>query len=392
MADIGIIARDAIARGELRLIVEELGYRAVPAKDIKTALEALGTERPKLFVVAQSEAENISESLLAELEREAPFLPVITAMRERKAARAMELMRAGVFEVVAPPWSAESLGPCLSKALRFKGTQMEVVSPAEEKKGVLQYFLLAFALLVFAVGYSAYDKRSKLALKAGLDRPVTEWDLPYNHPSGLAFDGKTLWVSDWFSQSMYTHHTGDLKVLRTVHFPREIPGAMTFAGDALWVAAQPRSIIKHMLDDTLKVVGRFKDARPQSVAMTYDGLYLWTIDHQKGMMHKRILNEGLSVVESFKYPGAKGVALTFDGQALWSLDGGNKELLRHELSRPARATKRLPLPMYRGGDWKPTGLAFRDGGFWTVAESIPKGERPGRIFWHEIPKDEAKDK
>ncbi len=388
MAAIGILADDAKTRGELKLVIEELGYRAMPAKDIQGALELLGGEHPKLFVVAQSEEDKTSEALLAELERQAPLLPVVTAMRERRAARAIELMKAGVFEAVAPPWTAENFSACLSKAIRCKGTELEVVHPREETKGVLQYFLLALVVLALAVGYSALGKRKKLAEVAARDIPRTEWALPYNHPSGLAYDGKQIWVADWFSKSIYLHDPRDMTVVRAVHFPREVPGAITFAGDALWIAASPRSIVKHMLDKRLEVVGRYRDRLPQTIAMAYDGLYLWTCDSKKGRLHKRILDEDLSVVESFDYPGARAAALAFDGTTLWSLDAGNREILRHDLAKPYRITMRLPAPQYRSGEWKPTGLVWRGDGFWSVAERMPKGQGPGRLFSHALPQTE----
>lgn len=384
MAAVGILASDPASREELRLIVEELGHRAIVSKDIRAVLELLASERPKLIVVSQSEGETTSEALLAELEREAPLLPVVTAMRERRAARAMELMKTGVFEVVAPPWTTESFSACLSKALRYRGTAFEVVHPREETKGVLHYFLLALVVLSLAVGYSAYGKRKRLAAVAEREIPPTSWVLPYNHPSGLAYDGSQLWVSDWFSKSINVHDPANMRLIRSFHFPREVPGALAFAGNALWTAASPRSFVKHMLDDRLSVLGRFKDSRPQTIGMAYDGLYLWTFDSKKGRLHRRILDDELSIVESYDYPGARVAALTFDGKALWSLDADNRELLRHDLARPARITRRVPLPQYRSGEWKPTGLAWSGEGFWTVGEHQPKGHMPGRIFFHAL--------
>jgi DNA-binding response OmpR family regulator len=367
MAAVVVLASAEKDRQELGLAVEELGHRALRAADLKSGLELLRTERPKLVLLAMDPADALAHSLLAELEREAPLLPVVVAMTERKAARAMELMKEGVFDVVAPPWTQESLAACLGKALRFRGTALETAGPEEVPRGAAFYALTAGVVLAVALGLAALQRYRREAARAERPVPPTSWELPYSHPGGLAYDGRTLWVSDWFSQTLYLHDPADLRVVRTLHLPREIPGALAFAGDALWVSAAPRGVVKHMLDDRLSVLSWMQDAQAQSVGMAYDGLYLWTCDAATGRIHKRILDDGLSVVSSIDYPGGKPAALAFD------------------LEDPRRVTLRVPLPDYRPGLWRPAGLAFDGKRFWSVAERIPKGQGPARIFVHALP-------
>ena len=81
-------------RRELQLAVEELGHRAAPAADVKTGLELLFSERPRVFLVGQDPAEDSAESLLLELSREAPLTPVVVALTRRSASRALELLKA----------------------------------------------------------------------------------------------------------------------------------------------------------------------------------------------------------------------------------------------------------------------------------------------------------
>jgi len=76
------------------------------------------------------------------------------------------------------------------------------------------------------------------------------------------------------------------------------------------------------------------------------------------------------------------MALAFDGKTLWSLDSANRELVRHNLERPDEATGRVSLPEYRGGEFKPMGLAWDGTRFWTIAERVPKGSGPARLFKH----------
>jgi len=386
MAVIAVIAGEEESRRKLRLAIEELGHRAAMARDLRGGLELLRSERPKALVVVQAPGDTLAESALVELEREAPLLPLVVALSERKAARAVELMKAGAFEVVPPPWTPEGLSSCLSKALRCRGTSLEPLRrPVDVRKGLWVYAVAACVLFAAAVSTGLFLRERRLARMAAAMEKPTSWELPYSHPSGLAFDGKSFWIADWFSGSVSRHAREDMREVWTRHLPKEVPGAIAFAADSLWVASGPRRIVEHMLDDELTVLGRIRDAAPQTVGMAYDGLYLWTCDSKTRRLHKRILDKELSVVSRHKYPGGRPAALAFDGRALWSLDSANWELLRHELDHPEKVTLRLPLERYRAGVWKPTGLVFDGKAFWTVAEPAPGRKGRGRIFLHEVP-------
>jgi CheY-like chemotaxis protein len=388
MAVIALVAKDDKTRGELRLALEELGHRAAPACDLKGGLELLNTERPRLMLVAQDPAEDVAEAMLFELEREAPLLPVVVALTRRSAPRALELLKAGAYEVVAPPWGAEALRGSLAKALRFHGTSFEQprpAGPAEAARAAGAWLLAALLLLAGAGGLRVLYLHRRRAAEAARPAPATQWALPYGHPAGLAYDGRELWVSDWFSAVLYRHTPGDKRVAATVPLPGEVPGALAFAGGALYVASGPRAIVKHMLDGRFASLGRFQDAAPQTVGMAYDGLYLWTCDAAKGRLHKRVLDGELSVAASYDYPGKKPAALAFDGKRLWSLDAGERELLRHDLDDPRRVTLRLPLPEYDSGGWTPVGLAFDGRRFLSAAVKRAGGLSEGRLFAHELP-------
>lgn len=388
MAVIALVAKDDKTRRELQILVEELGHRAAPAADIKGGVELLNSERPRLVLVAQDPADDLAESMIFELEREAPLLPVIVALTRRSAPRALELLKAGAHEVVSAPFSAESLRGSLSKALRWRGTWYEEprpAAPAETARAVGAWLLAGLLVIAAAGGGTAFFRQRKRAAEAALPIPARAWDLPYGHASGLAWDGKELWVSDWFSSTLYRHEPVGLRVVASLTLPREVPGAMTFAEDALFAASSPRTIVKHLLDDKLSVMSRYDDAAPQTVGIAYDGLYLWTCDAGKGRLHKRLPDSELTVAASFDYPGGRPVALAFDGRRLWSLDAGAKELLRHDLSDPRRVLLRLPLPEYEGGEWTPVGLIFDGRRFVSLAVRRRGELSESRIFAHEIP-------
>ena len=56
-------------------------------------------------------------------------------------------MKAGAYEVVAPPWTADNLSACLAKALRFKGTAFESTSAPEERRRATLFWVVAAVFL-----------------------------------------------------------------------------------------------------------------------------------------------------------------------------------------------------------------------------------------------------
>ena len=388
MAVIGLVAKDDAARRELQLCVEELGHRAAPAHDVKTGLELLFSEKPRVFLVAQDPADDAAESLLFELEREAPLTPVVVALTRRSAPRALELLKAGAHEVVTVPFSAAALRGSLSKALRWRGTWFEEprpTAPAETARAVGAWLVAGLLLALAAGGLFVLHRHRKAAAEAAVPAPATYWDLPYGHPAGLAYRDGELWVSDWFSATVHRHALPDMRLAASATLPREVPGAMAFGGGALYVSGGPRVIVKRMLDERLSALGRSDDQAPQTVAMAFDGLYLWTVDSKKGRLHKRVLDAELTVAKSYDYPGGKAVALAFDGRKLWSLDAKAGELLRHDLRDPRSVLLRWPVREYSSGEWTPVGLAFDGRRFYSAAVKRGGSASEGRVFSHDLP-------
>ncbi|MBI4348843.1 MAG: hypothetical protein HY553_18535 [Elusimicrobia bacterium] len=380
MATVAVLGEREEARRDLSLALSELGHRVASAAAVREAVELLGELRPQLLVVACDPGSKLAEHVLGEVDRVQPLLPVVIALERRSASRAVDLLRAGAYEVVAPPWTADNLSACLSKALRFKGTVFEAAPPPERKAATRLYMALVAAFLAAAGGWRWLRPQ---AAPAAPPPPSTKvWELPFSHPSGLAFHGGELWVSDWFSQAIYRLDPKSLATRRAVHYPKEAPAALALTRDYLWTVAAHGVLVRHMLDDRLTALDRVADKAGPTVGLAYDGLYLWTVDSRAKRIHKRLLDDSLTIIDSYEYPGSEPAALAFDGKDLWSLDAGHRELLRHGLDHPGRVTLKTSLPEYADGVWRPVGLAFDGERFWTVAENRRESGKPARIFRH----------
>jgi DNA-binding response OmpR family regulator len=379
MAAIGLLCPDQADRERLALLAGEAGHMVRGAGALLEAVEILREDRPRLMLVVDGGGQDAATAV-REMLRVAPLLPIVVALKERDADRAVALMRLGAAEVVAPPWTKEGLSACLAKSLRYQGTAFSVAPVAPLKRSAAVYGMVVLLFFGAALGTSSLRRREELSRQAQEKRLF--WDLPYRHPAGMAFDGSDLWVADWFTQSLYAHARQDAAIRRLVHFTSETPIAVAFAGDGAWSVTASGTIVRHMKDAKLSVVERYRDVAPQTVGLAFDGLYLWTSDVKQRRLRKRLLDSTLSVVASYEYPGVEPTALVYDGKNLWSLDGVNRELLRHNLERPEEVTARLPLPEYQGGEYKPVGLAWDGEHFWTVGERLPRGSGPARLFQH----------
>lgn len=396
MAALLLLCADSEDRRRLALIAGECGHLAHEAGRLETAVELLRERRPRALLLVDGPGEDASKNL-RELLRLAPLLPVVVALKKRDASKAVALMREGAAEVLSSPWTREELEAGLSKSLRASGTSLSVVRERAPRPRSAPLYL--FAVLLFfglAFSYSALQRREELR-RSSLDRRQS-WDLPYQHPAAMAFDGNNLLISDWFTQTLYIHDAQapegedaprELPVRKVVAFPAEPPTALAMVKDAAWTLTAQGSVARRMRDGKWTVLGRYPAGSSRPVGIAFDGLYLWTVDAREKKILKHLVDDRLTVLASFPYPGAKAAALAFDGKSLWSLDAGNRELLRHHLERPHEVTRRLALSEYKDGRYEGVGLAWDGRRFWSVGEPRPAGSAPARVFLHQPPAAEA---
>lgn len=377
MAKIELVHSDEKAGRDLAGLLTGLGHEVFRVQDASSALQGMKSFQPELMVLADPVAGGSCESLMGEVSREAPFLPMLVALSQRDAQRAVELMGLGAFDCIAPPWTAEAVKPCVLKALRFPGAPMSLL-PAQPSSGKKYYTAGAvLAAALFAAGIYFFWN----LFLPGTTAMTVSWELPYSHPAGLAWDGKSFWIADWYTQSIYRHDLSSLRVDRVYAVPGEVPVALTFAEGAVWVAGSSGNAEKRLLDGDFSRGARRKIPGNVPSCLSYDGVYLWSCDAKANVLRRHLLDENLTAVEAFPYPGARPAALAFDGKFLWSLDDAKLELLKHDIQRPSQVLRRYRLPEYSSQNLKPAGLAWDGRHFWSVAER-DKGQ--GRIIRHTL--------
>lgn len=383
MASIGLLAKDAADRELLGLMLGELGHSSEGAGRLEEALEFARERRTRAFLLVDGGGAD-AESLTRELIRAFPLLPVVVALKTRDASRAVALMRVGAAEVVAPPWTPEDLKSSVAKGLRFQGTALTAASAAPASRSPVWYALAVGLFLAAGLGVASLKRAD--ANRAAAASRVDRWELPVRHPAGLAFDGKSLWLVEWFTQSFYSLSPEDNAIQVVRHLTAETPVAAAFTTEAMWTVSADGTVIRRMRDDKMTALTRYAKAAPNSAGLAFDGLYLWTLDSRAKVLRKHLVDRELTVISTHKWRGVKAAGLLFDGRTLWSLDAADRRLLRHHLERPEDVIEGVPLPEYSEGGYLPAGVAWDGARFWTVG-SAADGKGPARLVRH---KEEAR--
>ncbi|MBI3289091.1 MAG: response regulator [Elusimicrobia bacterium] len=378
MAAIGLLAARLEDRETLGGYLGEMGHLAQGAGRLDEALEFARQGAPRLFMLVDGEGAD-AESLTRELLRAFPLLPVVVALKVRDANRAVALMRVGAAEVVAPPWTREDVKASVSKGMRFQGTSLSPAGAAPARRSVLWYSLAIGVFLAAGLGVASLRRAENN--RAAAAARVDQWELPVNHPAGLAFDGKSLWLVEWFTQSFYALSTTDSAVQLVRHLTAETPVAATFTGESMWTVSADGTIVRRMRDAQMTVLSRYRKAAPNSAGLAFDGLYLWTLDARAKVLRKHLVDRDLTVLASYRWRGERPAGLLFDGKTLWTLDAADRRMIRHNLERPDENTEFVALPEYGSGAFIPTGAAWDGSRFWTVGEA-KDGKGPARLVRH----------
>ncbi|MDP3541598.1 MAG: hypothetical protein Q8T11_03930 [Elusimicrobiota bacterium] len=372
------MAKEAADRELLGLMLGELGYSAEGSARLEEALESARERRTRAFLLVDGGGAD-AESLTRELIRAFPLMPIVVALKTRDASRAVALMRVGAIEVVAPPWTPEELKASVSKGLRFQGTALTVASAAPLSRSPVWYALAVGLFLAAGLGVASLKRAD--ANRAAAAARVDRWELPVRHPAGLAFDGKSLWLVEWFTQSFYSLSPEDTAIQVVRHLTAETPVAAAFTTEAMWTVSADGTVIRRMRDDKMTPLTRYPKAAPNSAGLAFDGLYLWTLDARAKVLRKHLVDRELSVLSTHKWTGVKAAGLVFDGRTLWSLDAAERRLNRHHLARPEDVIEGVPLPEYAEGGFLPAGVAWDGARFWTVG-SAADGKGPARLVRH----------
>ncbi|MGB9835356.1 MAG: transglutaminase domain-containing protein [Candidatus Saccharicenans sp.] len=178
-------------------------------------------------------------------------------------------------------------------------------------------------------------------------------------PTGLAFDGKYLWLADSRLDKIFKIDPASSKVLKTLETPGFHPEGLAWDGKYLWHVDSGEKLV-YCLDpengQVLKALESNSD-RPRDIA--WDGKDLWMTDVRNKSILRVSPVDGM-MTQQFASPGSEPAGLEFDGKYLWITD---RAMDRIFLVDPATGWCLSSLRSY--GPF-PSGLAFDGQYLWNV--------------------------
>ena len=188
---------------------------------------------------------------------------------------------------------------------------------------------------------------------------VGQFAAPGRCPTGLTFDGKSLWLADRRSDLLYRMDPRDGRVLDSLTAPGFQIEGLTSEGGFLWVLdAETKKAFK--LDPRTGIAERailVRLSSPQGLA--FDGEHLWVADFKRDRLYQISVEDGTTISE-IPSPSEDPYGLTYDGKYLWVSERSD-DMLYMVCPTSGNVIVAVPSPSKF-----PRGLAF-DGEFlWNV--------------------------
>ena len=182
---------------------------------------------------------------------------------------------------------------------------------------------------------------------------------PGSLPTGLAFDGKNLWIADAGTDKIYKINPETGEIISSFDSPGYHPEGLVWDGKYLWHIDSGEKYIYQIDPATGKALKVLESNSPNPRDITWDGQYLWIVDFKADNILKISPVDGM-MVQSFASPSAEPTGITFDGKYLWIADRGTDRIY---LVNPADG---ICLSSLRSYGPFPYGLTWANGYLWNV--------------------------
>jgi streptogramin lyase len=178
-------------------------------------------------------------------------------------------------------------------------------------------------------------------------------------PTGLAYDGKFLWLADSRLDKIFKLDPVSGKVVKTLETPGYHPEGLAWDGKYLWHVDSAEKLVYCLDPETGEVLKALESNSDGPRDIAWDGKDLWLTDVKNRTIIRCSSVDGM-MIQQFPAPGNEPAGLEFDGKYLWITD---RAMDRIFLVDPATGWCLSSLRSY--GPF-PSGLAF-DGQFlWNV--------------------------
>lgn len=188
----------------------------------------------------------------------------------------------------------------------------QVDSSSVGPKKVLMSVVRLVLLLVFLIGFS-FDSR------ATSGDVISKTKSPSTNVTGIAWDGKHLWVGDHQTKKLYKIDIKSGKVIQTILSPGHRPGGLAWDGRFLWnLDSGEKKIYKIDTKNDL-VLHRFDSPASSPEGLTWADGGLWITDTKTNTLRKLDPDDG-TTIKRVAAPSNNITSLAWDGKYLWAAD------------------------------------------------------------------------
>jgi len=152
---------------------------------------------------------------------------------------------------------------------------------------------------------------------------ASKFATPGGCPSGMAFDGKNLWIADFKTDSLYAMDPNTGNIVKAMASPSYRAYGLAWDGKYLWIVDREENALLQFDIDTGVNIKTIPSPLESPTGLAWDGSHLWLADGNS--IHK-ISSEDGTTIKSFRAPSGSTTGLTFDGTYLWSADRGRNRL------------------------------------------------------------------
>lgn len=156
---------------------------------------------------------------------------------------------------------------------------------------------------------------------------LNSFPAPGNFSTGLACDGKYLWVADRKSDLLYKIDPADGKILQTLPAPGFSTTGLAWDGSRLWVIDDKENFLYRINVQTGEAERIIESYTRHPKDICWDGNVLWVVDDRLDLVLSVDPEDGM-MIQNFPSPAGLPDGLAFDGKYLWISDRGKDMIYR----------------------------------------------------------------
>ncbi|OGS03750.1 MAG: hypothetical protein A2339_07850 [Elusimicrobia bacterium RIFOXYB12_FULL_50_12] len=399
MSKVLVIDDEPGMRQVITKILQPDGHIVFGAEDGAQSLELCKLEMPDIVFLDISLPDMDSSEILAGLKKIKPQLPVVILSGFGEIDVALELVKLGAVEYISKPFKIEEFLRMAKKVLNrdlktpspvpparspappplpvkqdkppaqpsTAAREQELPADEEPVSGKLSLIKVAVVAVAAAlIGFGVYLYLNKPV-------PGASFQVPYSNPSGLSWDGKSLWACDWMAETVYKHkNDSKLSVENLYKITDKAPSGIACGNNYIWAASPFEGKIYRLNPDAeLSVSAEYKSPGASPSGLYHDGANLWSLDFQLARVYKHKDDGALSVEQTFDSPAENPKGIFKHGEYFFIADAKTNRIYKVTAENFAVAGIYI-IPQFEADGLAISGIAFDGKNIWACADGVQK--------------------